>query len=142
MNPYIVSSFAKSSYSKQRVFSLVTDGCLRHDLATAISSPSAKEMADSISAHGTHFICTSTGRILQLRGVSLSGSSKLPTGLPSHSPDTAAFLDHASVSYVGRPFPLEQMDDHLSRIRDWGFKLIRLVVTWEAIEHSGWCVRL
>ena len=97
-------------------------------------------MADSISTHGTYFTCSKTGRVLQLRGISLSGSSKLPTGLPSHSKDTAAFLDHASVTYVGRPFPLSEMDKHLSRIAEWGFKLIRLVVVWEAIEHAGWCV--
>lgn len=97
-------------------------------------------MATNIGQHGTHFICLETGRILQLRGVSLSGSSKIPKNLPSHSPDTNAFFDHASVTYVDRPFPLSEMHQHLSRIRDWGFRVIRLVVTWEALEHAGWCV--
>ena len=110
---------------------------LTEDLALS-PSVSPLGMADRISIHGTHFICSQTGRTLQLRGVSLSGSSKLPTGLPSHSNDTAAFFDHANVSYIGRPFPLEEMDEHLSRIRDWGFRVVRLVVTWEALEHAGW----
>lgn len=95
-------------------------------------------MSSHIEARGTYFVCSKTNRTLQLRGVSLSGSSKIPTSLPSHTPDTAAFFDHANVSYIGRPFPLSEMDEHLSRIRDWGFTVIRLVVTWEALEHAGW----
>lgn len=97
-------------------------------------------MADAITTHGTYFICRKTNRILQLRGVSLSGSSKLPTNLPSHHPETDEFFDHANVTYVGRPFPLSDMDEHLSRIREWGFRIVRLVVTWEALEHAGWYV--
>lgn len=95
-------------------------------------------MAERIAVHGTHFLCAETKRVLQLRGVSLSGSCKLPAGLPSHSNDTAAFLDHASVTYVGRPFPLQDMHEHLERISEWGITVVRLVVTWEAIEHAGW----
>lgn len=58
--------------------------------------------------------------------------------MPSHSPDKNAFFDSANVSYIGRPFPLDEMDEHLTRIKDWGFRVIRLVVTWEALEHAGW----
>ena len=96
-------------------------------------------MTDTIGIRGTHFVCPKTNRILQLRGISLSGSSKLPASLPSHSSDTEAFFDHANVSYIGRPFPLAEMDEHLSRIREWGFTIVRLVVPWEALEHAGWC---
>lgn len=95
-------------------------------------------MPGAIEIHGTHFVCADTKRVLHLRGVSLSGSSKLPINLPSHTTDTEAFFNSEDVSYIGRPFPLEEMDEHLSRIRDWGFRLVRLVVTWEALEHGGW----
>lgn len=95
-------------------------------------------MSLHVGQNGTHFVCKRTNRILQLRGVSLSGSSKLPKNMPSHSPDKEAYFDSAKVSYIGRPFDLDEMDDHLSRIRDWGFRVIRLVVTWEALEHAGW----
>lgn len=95
-------------------------------------------MTAHIGQHGTQFVCKRTKRILQLRGISLSGSSKLPKNLPSHSPDKDAYFDLEHVSYVDRPFPLHEMDEHLSRIRDWGFRTVRLVVTWEALEHAGW----
>ncbi|KAF9997820.1 hypothetical protein BGZ79_008486 [Entomortierella chlamydospora] len=41
------------------------------------------------------------------------------------------------ISFVGRPFELEEADEHLARLRHWGFRMIRWVVTWEAIEHQG-----
>ena len=49
----------------------------------------------------------------------------------------AAFFDHRDVSFVGRPFPLEEADEHFSRLSAWGFTFLRLLVTWEAIEHAG-----
>ncbi|KAG0364625.1 hypothetical protein BGZ54_007327 [Gamsiella multidivaricata] len=41
------------------------------------------------------------------------------------------------ISFVGRPFELEEADEHLARLRHWGFRMIRWVVTWEAVEHQG-----
>ncbi len=38
---------------------------------------------------------------------------------------------------MGRPFPLEQADEHFNRLRAWGFTFLRLLTTWEAIEHEG-----
>ncbi len=61
-------------------------------------------------------------RTLVLRGVNLGGSSKLPR-----------FGD----SFVGRLFALEDAAAHFGRLSRWGLTTLRLVVTWEAIEHDG-----
>jgi hypothetical protein len=68
------------------------------------------------------------GRTLILRGVNLSGTSKTPAKTSS---------DPSAVSFVGRPFPLAQADEHFRRLQGWGLTFERLIVPWEAIEHAG-----
>src|SRR5574342_489850 len=77
------------------------------------------------------------GRTLILRGVNLGGSSKVPRRPNGATYLRDDFFDHRAVSFVGRPFPLEEADEHFSRLRAWGFNLLRLLVTWEAVEHAG-----
>jgi hypothetical protein len=45
--------------------------------------------------------------------------------------------DHRGVSFVGRPFPLAEAEEHFRRLRDWGMLANRFLVTWEAVEHRG-----
>lgn len=77
-----------------------------------------------------------SGRQMLLRGVNLGGDCKVPypDGGTNHPSD---FADHREVSFIGRPFPLAEADEHLARLRHWGFNLVRLLTTWEAVEHAG-----
>ena len=72
----------------------------------------------------------------------------------NHNNDTFP-ANPEGVTFVGRPFPLEDAHEHFSRLRRWGFtfstystrmaredtiltcNVVRFLVTWEAVEHAG-----
>lgn len=77
------------------------------------------------------------GRARWLRGVNLGGDCKMPAVPDGQTWRPTDFADHRSVSFVGRPAPLDEIDSHLARIAGWGFNCLRLLTTWEAVAHAG-----
>ncbi len=72
-----------------------------------------------------------------LRGVNLGGDCKMPFTPNGHTNIPTDFSGHRTVSFVGRPFPLEEAHEHFERLKAWGFNCLRLLTTWEAVEHAG-----
>jgi Cellulase (glycosyl hydrolase family 5) len=106
---------------------------------SVIQSPPFKKdsVQKNISSKGIWFV-DPTGRAMILHGINVGGSTKLPFQplIPSHQKEN--FYETVyTVSSVGRPFPLEQADEHFERLYQWGYRFVRLLVTWEAIEHAG-----
>lgn len=93
-------------------------------------------MANPVHTDGTRFRDT-FGRHIILRGVNLGGDCKLPATPSQPTFVPTDFADHRTVSFVGRPAPLTEIDTHLDRIAGWGFNALRLLTTWEAVEHQG-----
>lgn len=77
------------------------------------------------------------GRILILRGCNLGGSSKLPFIPYGASWSKDSLRNPKTVSFAGRPFPLEEAESHFERLAEWGFTFIRFTIVWEALEHEG-----
>lgn len=88
--------------------------------------------ARSVSTRGGEFV-DKYNRTLFYRGINLGGSSKIP--FSSNCENKTSLC--ADVSFIGRPFPIEQADIHFSRLQSWGYNFVRLIVTWEALEHLG-----
>ncbi|KAI8980242.1 glycoside hydrolase superfamily [Pilobolus umbonatus] len=109
------------------------------DKESSIYSECAQHWNTPITHSGRWFKDT-YGRTLLMRGINVCGSSKLPTHPYSgstHLYDEDLFWDHRNVSFIGRPFPLNEAKEHFSRLSAWGLTLIRLLVPWESLEHKG-----
>ncbi|KAI9841114.1 MAG: hypothetical protein M1838_003701 [Thelocarpon superellum] len=76
-------------------------------------------------------------REVTLRGINVAGDAKFPSrpDLPSHLSDR--FLEGDDISFVNRPFSLEDAHTHFARLKRWGYNTIRYIFMWEAIEHAG-----
>lgn len=90
-----------------------------------------------------NFVLSLDGRKITLKGINVDSAMKLPVEpfMPSYLGNADEhdniFFDGDNVSFVGRPFPLEEAALHFQRIKSWGYNNVRYLVTWEALEHQG-----
>lgn len=103
------------------------------------------------SDDSTGFFRDIHGRTLLLRGINLASNAKTPQGQPGWK--LQGFWEGAEsgeVSFVNRVLDLDitigdgddddeehSVDEHLRRLKSWGFNTIRYITTWESIEHKG-----
>jgi hypothetical protein len=104
------------------LMSLAADGTATVGDASAVRDPRAAAAPTLVGRLGTRgrWFVGEDGRTVLLRGVNLGGDVKAPA-----VPDERTFLptdfsQHASVSFVGRPFPLSEAPVHFNRLRHWG----------------------
>jgi hypothetical protein len=75
---------------------------------------------------------TSTDQCIKFRGINI------PAKTPSYGNDPAIFYpERKNVSFIDAPFPLNTAREHFQRLSNYGFNLLRLTVTWEAVMHEG-----
>lgn len=84
-----------------------------------------ESMSPELSVDGSWFR-DEHGRAVLLRGVNLGAGSKLPN-----------VATGGELSFIDRPFPLGDADEHYARLAHWGMNVVRLVVPWEAVEHRA-----
>ncbi|KAH8554699.1 glycoside hydrolase superfamily [Umbelopsis sp. PMI_123] len=131
-------SLEQSNADQESLSSYSSNGQQDKDRLGASSTP-AQHWSSTVQARDRWFR-DENGRVLLMRGVNLCGASKLPTKPypgSTHLYDENKFWDHRNVSFVGRPFPLEDVEEHFGRLRAWGLTLVRLLVPWESLEHAG-----
>ncbi|EDO14628.1 hypothetical protein Kpol_322p5 [Vanderwaltozyma polyspora DSM 70294] len=101
-------------------------------------------MPEKIYISSTGEFCDTHGNIIQLRGVNLDPSVKIPsspfqaTHLPINNEFSTSFYNPTKpLSFINHPLPLNNVEDHINRIKSLGYNTIRLPIPWEAIEHEG-----
>ncbi|KAI0232572.1 hypothetical protein L0F63_004935 [Massospora cicadina] len=67
---------------------------------------------------GKYFFDTTSGRVVQFRGVNFGGDAKLPVGGNTSIRD--GIFDIELVTYIGKPVPLDEADEHCRRQLNMG----------------------
>ena len=99
-------------------------------------------MPEKIHISSTGEFCDTDNNIIQLRGVNLDPSVKIPAHpfLTTHSiiDKTNSFFDDCmNVSFIDHPMSLNEVDLHVNKLKSLGYNTIRLPITWESLEHEG-----
>lgn len=96
----------------------------------------------SIPTEGLRYIngkwMTIDSQIIRFRGVNLPAKTpSYPANLVNTRNSRQFYESKQHVSFINRPFSLEEAPAHFQRLsQHWGFNLIRLSVTWEAVMHE------
>ncbi|CDF88136.1 BN860_03136g1_1 [Zygosaccharomyces bailii CLIB 213] len=81
------------------------------------------------------------GRVMQLRGVNLDPTVKIPMKpfLPTYNieEDKIYYGKADEVDFKGHPMPVAELEAHVTRIRSLGYNTVRYLFSWEALEHEG-----
>ncbi|CDO92544.1 unnamed protein product [Kluyveromyces dobzhanskii CBS 2104] len=88
---------------------------------------------------GGEFI-DSQNRVVQLRGVNFDPCIKYPNSPPvtSHSPLSDSFWNLAEdANFVNHPININEVEEHITRLKSMGYNTIRFCFNWEALEHKG-----
>ena len=76
--------------------------------------------------------------IIRFRGINIPAKlPHSPTQLQSTQNSQDLYSTRHNVSFVGSPFPLNEAKEHFQRLSNYGYNIIRLTVTWEAVMHEG-----
>lgn len=76
-------------------------------------------------------------REVTLHGINVAGDAKYPARPDQCSHVKDKFFDGDNVSFVGRPFTVDEAHIHFQRLKSFGYNTIRYIFTWEAIEAAG-----
>lgn len=76
-------------------------------------------------------------REVTLHGINVAGDTKFPARPDQTSHVKEGFFDGDNISFVGRPFTVDEAHIHFTRLKRWGYNTIRYIFTWEALEHAG-----
>uniref|UniRef100_A0A7S3YXW6 Glycoside hydrolase family 5 domain-containing protein n=1 Tax=Lotharella globosa TaxID=91324 RepID=A0A7S3YXW6_9EUKA len=116
-----------------------SEGLNSEDVTIELKALPDEKISDTkirILVRGSNFVDRMNRRKM-LRGINVTGSSKMPI-TPYGSTHLPGLLDNVEdVDFIGRPFPLKDCDTHFRRLQAWGFNFMRLVITWESVEHRG-----
>lgn len=87
-------------------------------------------------AHGKWM--TIDSQIMRFRGVNLPAKTpSSPANLVNTGSSDQLYESKRQVSFINRPFSLEEAPAHFQRLgHHWGYNLIRLSVSWEAVMHE------
>lgn len=81
---------------------------------------------------------TMDSHIMRFRGVNLPAKTpSSPANLVNTRSSDQSYESKQHVSFLNRPFSLEEAPAHFQRLgHHWGFNLVRLSVSWEAVMHE------